>query len=157
MRNKDIILKANSISVNFDGYYALTDVEVEVKRHDIHFFIGPNGAGKTTLLDIICGKTKSTNGTIDFYPEGEEMMILTGMKEYKIVRAGVGRKFQVPSVFKNLTVLDNMELSLKGHKGIIDSIFHRPSKDEVKSIDKVLKTVGLENRKEVMAGSLAHG
>ena len=157
MRNKDIILKANSISVNFDGYYALTDVDVEVKRHDIHFFIGPNGAGKTTLLDIICGKTKSTNGTIDFYPEGEEMMILTGMKEYKIVRAGVGRKFQVPSVFKNLTVLDNMELSLKGHKGIIDSIFHRPSKDEVKSIDKVLKTVGLENRKEVMAGSLAHG
>ena len=157
MRNKDIILKANSLSVNFDGYYALTDVDVEVKRHDIHFFIGPNGAGKTTLLDIICGKTKSTNGTIDFYPEGEEMMILTGMKEYKIVRAGVGRKFQVPSVFKNLTVLDNMELSLKGHKGIIDSIFHRPSKDEVKSIDKVLKTVGLENRKEVMAGSLAHG
>ena len=157
MKNKDIILKANSISINFDGYYALTDVEVEVKRHDIHFFIGPNGAGKTTLLDIICGKTKLTNGTIDFYPEGKEMMILTEMKEYKIVRAGVGRKFQVPSVFKNLTVFDNMELSLKGHKGIIDSIFHRLSKDEVESIDKVLKTVGLENRKEVMAGSLAHG
>ena len=157
MKNKDIILKTNSISVNFDGYYALTDVDVEVKRHDIHFFIGPNGAGKTTLLDIICGKTKATNGTIDFYPKNKDMMILTDMKEYKIVRAGVGRKFQVPSVFKNLTVFDNMELSLKGHKGIIDSIFHKPSKEEIDDINDVLKRVGLEDRKDILAGSLAHG
>lgn len=157
MKNKDIILKANSISVNFDGYYALTEVDVEVKRHDIHFFIGPNGAGKTTLLDIICGKTKPTDGTIDFYPMCKDKILLTSMKEYKIVRAGVGRKFQVPSVFKNLTVFDNMELSLKGYKGIVDSIFHKPSKEEINNINEVLREVGLEDRKEVLAGSLAHG
>ena len=157
MENKDIILKSKSISVNFDGYHALTNVDIEVRRNDIHFFIGPNGAGKTTLLDIICGKTKATDGTIDFYPKNKDMLVLTNMKEYKIVRAGVGRKFQVPSVFKNLTVFDNMELSLKGHKGIIDAIFHKASKEEINNIDEVLKEVGLEERKEVLAGSLAHG
>lgn len=157
MSKNSVILKSNSISVNFDGFYALTQVDVEVKRHDIHFFIGPNGAGKTTLLDIICGKTKPTEGTIDFYSNNSEPITLTDMKEYKIVRAGVGRKFQVPSVFKNLTVFENMELSLKGHKGILDSIFHKPSKIEIEDINNVLKKVGLEDRKEIMAGSLAHG
>ena len=84
-----------------------------------------------------------------YYPEGREPMRLTGMKEYKIVREGIGRKFQVPSVFVNLTVLDNMILSLKGHKGIMDSIFGKPSEEELKSIDEVLEKVGLLDKKDV--------
>ena len=155
--NNNTVLKIANVSVCFDGFYALTDIDVSVKRNTVHFFIGPNGAGKTTLLDIICAKTKPTMGNISFYPEGKDKMRLTGMKEYEIVRHGIGRKFQVPSVFVNLSVLDNIILSLKSHKNILDSIFGRPSKEELEQIDIVLSKVGLLERKEIIAGSLAHG
>jgi len=163
--NENVILKINSISVCFDGFYALTEVDVSVKRNTVHFFIGPNGAGKTTLLDIICAKTIPTLGNVVFYPagvpqgghHGHHGIRLTGMKEYEIARNGVGRKFQVPSVFVNLTVLDNMILSLKRHKSILDSIFRSPSPEEHTQIDEILEKVGLTQRKDVKAGSLAHG
>lgn len=154
---EEIVLKLKHISVVFDGFKALTDVDIQVKRHSIHFFIGPNGAGKTTLLDIICAKTKPTAGTVHFYPRGKDSIRLTGMKEYKIVNEGVGRKFQVPSVFVELSVLDNMILSLKGHKGVWQSIFYRLSKEDEAQIMETLRKVGLENRIHVKAGSLAHG
>lgn len=154
---EDYILKTNNISVVFDGYFALTDVSVSVKRHDIHFFIGPNGAGKTTLLDIICAKTPATNGTVFYYPQHKEEMCLNGMKEHQIVNEGIGRKFQVPSVFVHLTVFENMELSLHGHKGVFDSIFYKMSKEERKLIDETLKIAGLLNRKDSLAGALSHG
>lgn len=153
----DEILRINSISVEFDGFYALTDVDIAVKRHTIHFFIGPNGAGKTTLLDIICGRTKSTKGTVFFYPEGRQEIRLTRMKEYKIVNAGVGRKFQVPSVFINLTVWDNMMLSLPGNKGIFASLFHHLTKQERGAIEQTLEKFDLLGQRDVIAGSLAHG
>lgn len=156
-KEKDTVLKIKNVSVVFDGFQALTDVNVKVKRNSIHFFIGPNGAGKTTLLDIICAKTKPTEGNVSFYPLSGEKIRLTGMKEYKIVQEGVVRKFQVPSVFVNLTVEENMELSLKGKKGVWQSIFHRTSEEEKTLIDETLKKVGLEKRKDILAGSLAHG
>jgi len=155
--NSNTVLKISNVSVCFDGFYALSDVDVSVKRNTVHFFIGPNGAGKTTLLDIICAKTKPTMGNISFYPEGRDKMRLTGMKEYEIVRHGIGRKFQVPSVFVNLSVLDNMILSLKSHKNILDSIFGKPLTEEMEQIDIVLAKVGLQERKNIIAGSLAHG
>lgn len=155
--DKDTVLKIKNVSVVFDGFQALTDVNVKVKRNSIHFFIGPNGAGKTTLLDIICAKTKPTGGNVSFYPMHGEKVRLTGMKEYKIVKEGVVRKFQVPSVFVNLTVEENMELSLKGNKGVWQSIFHRTSEEEKALIDETLKKVGLEKRKDILASSLAHG
>ncbi len=157
MTTNDTILEINNISVCFDGFYALTDVRTKVKRNTIHFFIGPNGAGKTTLLDIICAKTKPTAGTVIYYPEGKDPVRLTGMKEYKIVNEGVGRKFQVPSVFVNLSVEENMILALKGHKGILDSIFRKPSKEEMQDIHNTLKRVSLEEKAGERAGSLAHG
>ena len=150
-------MKIKNVSVVFDGFQALTDVNVKVKRNSIHFFIGPNGAGKTTLLDIICAKTKPTEGNVSFYPADGEKVRLTGMKEYKIVKEGVVRKFRVPSVFVNLTVEENMELSLKGNKGVWQSVFHRTSEEEKALIDETLKKVGLEKRKDILAGSLAHG
>ena len=154
---RDDVLKIKHISVVFDGFKALTDVDINIRRHDIHFFIGPNGAGKTTLLDIICAKTKPTVGTIHFYPEKRDEIRLTGMKEYKIVNEGVGRKFQVPSVFVELTVMENMILFLKGHKGIWQSIFYHLSPEDEAQILEVLKKVGLEERTGILAGSLAHG
>lgn len=157
MTTNDTILDIQNISVCFDGFYALTDVRTKVKRNTIHFFIGPNGAGKTTLLDIICAKTKPTAGTVFFYPQGKDPIRLTGMKEYKIVNEGVGRKFQVPSVFVNLSVEENMILALKGHKGIFDSIFRKPTKEEMKNIHDTLKRVSLEEKADERAGSLAHG
>lgn len=156
-KEQDTVLKIKNVSVVFDGFQALTDVNVKVKRNSIHFFIGPNGAGKTTLLDIICAKTKPTEGNVSFYPADGEKVRLTGMKEYKIVKEGVVRKFQVPSVFVNLTVEENMELSLKGNKGVWQSVFHRTSEEEKALIDEILKKVGLEKRKDILAGSLAHG
>lgn len=154
---KENVLRIKHISVVFDGFRALTDVDIDVKRNTIHFFIGPNGAGKTTLLDIICAKTKPTAGTVHFYPQGKKDIRLTGMKEYKIVNEGVGRKFQVPSVFVELTVMENMMLSLKGHKGVWQSIFYKMSKEDEDLILDTLKKVGLEERIDVQAGSLAHG
>jgi len=153
----DNVLAIKNISVSFDGFYALLKVNINVKRHSIHFFIGPNGAGKTTLLDIICAKTKPTDGECIFYPEGAEPVKLTGMKEYKIVTKGIGRKFQVPSVFVNLSVKENMILSLKGNKSVWQSIFYRLSKEDEENINEILKTVDLLDKKDEKAGSLAHG
>ena len=154
---RDDVLKIKHISVIFDGFKALTDVDINVKRNTIHFFIGPNGAGKTTLLDIICAKTKPTAGTVHYYPKGRDSVRLTGMKEYKIVNEGIGRKFQVPSVFVELTVMENMILSLKGHKGVWESIFYKLSDSDRENIMEVLDKVGLRDRVDVKAGSLAHG
>lgn len=153
----DNALVIKNISVCFDGFYALTDFNANVKRNSIHFFIGPNGAGKTTLLDIICAKTRPTQGSVIFYPKNGDSMKLTKMKEYKIVHAGVGRKFQVPSVFVNLTVEENMILSLKGHKGIWDCIFCKPSKAEMEWIYEILERIGLKDFSKLRAGALAHG
>ncbi len=157
VQEKGAVLDIRGISVCFDGFYALTEVSAAVKRHSIHFFIGPNGAGKTTLLDIICGKTKPTAGTVIFHPEARGDVRLTGMPEYRIVREGIGRKFQVPSVFAGLTVWDNMLLSLKGHKDIWNSIFGKPLEEELEQIEAVLARVGLRDRTQERAGALAHG
>ena len=157
MAANDVVLEINNISVCFDGFYALTDVRTRVMRNTVHFFIGPNGAGKTTLLDIICARTKPTAGTVIFHPKNKEPVRLTGMKEYKIVNEGVGRKFQVPSVFVNLSVEENMILALKGHKGIFDSIFRKTTKEELECIHNTLKRVSLDGKSGERAGSLAHG
>ena len=156
MTNENV-LEIKNITVDFDGFCALLRVNVNVKRHTIHFFIGPNGAGKTTLLDIICAKTKPTDGVCMFYPEGRTPVRITGMKEYKIVEEGIGRKFQVPSVFVNLTVMENMILSLKGNKGVLQSIFYKLSPEEEEHINEVLKMIELLDKKNEKAGSLAHG
>ena len=156
MANENV-LEIKNITVDFDGFCALLRVNVNVKRHTIHFFIRPNGAGKTTLLDIICAKTKPTDGICTFYPENREAVKLTGMKEYKIVGEGVGRKFQVPSVFVNLSVMENMVLSLKGNKGVWQSIFYKLSKEDEENINEILEKVDLLDKKDEKAGSLAHG
>lgn len=151
------MLEVTSLGISFGGLRAVDELSMKIEKGGLVGLIGPNGAGKTTLLDIICGKTKPTAGSVIFHPESRADVRLTGMPEYKIVREGVGRKFQVPSVFGSLTVWDNMMPSLKGHKGIWDSLFGRPTADELAQIDRVLDKVGLLDKAQTRAGSLAHG
>src|SRR5215217_874605 len=96
------MLTIQELSVSFDGFKAIDNLDLILGRNELRVIIGPNGAGKTTLLDLICGKTKATNGSINF--KGNE---LTEMREHEIVRSGVGRKFQTPSIYENLSVSEN--------------------------------------------------
>lgn len=150
---RDPLLELKNICVEFDGFKALTDVSTNIMPNEIHFFIGPNGAGKTTLLDVICGKTKPVSGRA-MYHDGSD---LTRMREFEIVHKGIGRKFQAPSVFVNLTVLENMELSLRGNKGVFASFFAHTTAEQSKEIDKVLTIVDLLDYKQKIASSLSHG
>ena len=101
---KEFLLAVEALTVSFDGFKAINDLSFYVDENEIRVIIGPNGAGKTTVLDLICGKTKATSGSIRF--RGKE---LTRMKEDQIVQAGVGRKFQKPSIYEDLTVFENLE------------------------------------------------
>src|SRR5258708_9923798 len=103
---KDFLLAVEALTVSFDGFKAVNDLSFYVEENEIRVIIGPNGAGKTTVLDLICGKTKATSGSIQF--RGQE---LTKLKENQIVQAGVGRKFQTPSIFDDLTVFENLQIS----------------------------------------------
>lgn len=157
------VLSIENVSVDFDGFRALSNITTEIMPNSVHFFIGPNGAGKTTLLDIICGKTKPTEGTVvyhdgPYYRNRTLINIdLTKLYEFDIVNYGIGRKFQVPSVYKNLTVYENMELSLKGEKGVYESLFFKPTEQQIKDINSVLELIGLQDKENVFAGSLSHG
>ncbi len=156
------VVSINHISVEFDGFKAVNDVSTEIFPHEVHFFIGPNGAGKTTMLDIICGKTKPSEGSVIFH--GDPLVAdkgvyidLTKMREFEIMNLGFGRKFQAPSVFQSLTIYENMELSLKGKKGVFASLFFKATENQKKLIDEVLSSVDLIEKKDEKASSLSHG
>lgn len=146
------IVQAEGVSVDFSGFKALDGVNFSMEAGELRFLIGPNGAGKTTLLDVICGKVKPTAGSLLF----REDVDLRGMSEFKIARCGISRKFQTPSVFENLTVFENMELSLKGGRGLLSS-FKKHSGSVLDRIHGVLRMVELEERSATKAGDLSHG
>lgn len=146
------ILEVQDVSAVFDGFKALTNVNINVKYNEVHFLIGPNGAGKTTLLDIICGKTKCSSGKITYKNSTD----ITKEKDYEIVKLGIGRKFQAPSIFSNLSVYENMELALTERRNIIKAIFSKFKRND-KSILDILNTVNLLEHKDKNAGSLSHG
>ncbi len=157
------VIEIENISVSFDGFKALTDVTTKIMPHKVHFFIGPNGAGKTTLLDIICGKTRPSQGKI-IYHGGTDLGIrkyvnidLTKLSESEIVSEGIGRKFQAPSVFTSLTVWENMEISLKGSKNVWGSLFFKISDKQKEQIENILNFISLADKKHAKASSLSHG
>ena len=104
IEQKDFVLSIEGLTVSFDGFKAVNDLSLYVEEQEIRVIIGPNGAGKTTVLDLICGRTKATEGSIKF--KGKE---LTKLNEHPIVHAGVGRKFQNPSIYEDLTVFEVFE------------------------------------------------
>ncbi|CAN2250952.1 urea transport system ATP-binding protein [Bacillus subtilis] len=147
------ILTCRDVRVEFDGFWALQGADISVQECDIHFLIGPNGAGKTTLLDIICGKTKPHSGEVLFQETNE----LTKAREYQIAKLGVARKFQAPSVFTQLTVFENLELAMKQKKTIISLLTARMTKQQSDRIIDILRLVGLDEKRDIIAGSLSHG
>src|SRR3954469_6076935 len=107
------ILKIDEVTVNFDGFLALQELNFTMERGELRVVIGPNGAGKTTLLDVITGKVRPTSGKVIYQPDGQPARNITGLPQEQIVRMGVGRKFQTPNVFKSLSVIENIRLSMQ--------------------------------------------
>lgn len=148
----DTILSLDNISVTFDGFKAVQNVTTNVKQGELRFFIGPNGAGKTTLLDVICGKVKPDGGDVIF--KGKSIL---KKKENEIANIGIGRKFQVPSVFSSLTVYENMQLASAPKKTLVDSLFGRETKQEKEKIEEILIKTGLADYRNDVAQTLSHG
>jgi len=152
MINNHPILAIEDLTVSFDGFKAVDNLNFYVMPKELRVVIGPNGAGKTTLLDMICGKTRPTSGTITF--DDKE---LTRMSEPAIVRAGVGRKFQTPSIYENLSVFENLEISYPSGRTVFGSLMFRRT-DEVKDrVQEVAEMIGLSDRLRDEAGLLSHG
>jgi len=150
--NTNCVLAIEGLTVSFDGFRAVDDLDLYVDEREIHVVIGPNGAGKTTLLDLICGKTRASAGSIRF--RNHE---LTKLNENRIVHRGVGRKFQNPSIYDDLTVFENLELSFPRGKSVFGSLFFQRDNDVVERIDEVAEMVFLEDRLTSQAGLLSHG
>lgn len=152
MSNTDFVLAIEDLTVSFDGFKAVDKLTLYVDRNELRVVIGPNGAGKTTVLDLICGKTKSTSGSIKF--KNKE---LTTLSEHEIVRAGVGRKFQTPSIYENLSVYQNLEVSYPKGRGVWGSLFFKSTDEVVSSVHKIAKEIMLEEQLEMEAALLSHG
>lgn len=121
-------------------------------RGELRFLIGPNGAGKTTLLDVICRKVKESSGRIFF--EGRDFV---RSPIHQVARMGISRKFQAPSIFPGLSVMENMELAYPRGRGILSSLRFRFNSAEIDEIDAALRSVGLEKKRETPASELSHG
>jgi urea transport system ATP-binding protein len=150
-RGRQLALK--DLTVSFDGFKALNGLTLTVEPGELRCIIGPNGAGKTTMMDVMTGKTRPDAGSAFF---GADFNLLT-KSEPEIAEAGIGRKFQKPTVFEKLTVRDNLELSLWGDKSFWKALLSRLTPSEHSHISDILEVVGLTNERFVLAGTLSHG
>lgn len=152
MSNTDFVLAIEDLTVSFDGFKAVDNLTMYIDKNELRVVIGPNGAGKTTVLDLICGKTKSTSGSIKF--KNQE---LTRLSEHEIVRAGVGRKFQTPSIYENLSVYQNLEVSYPKGRSVFGSLFFRQTDEVVQRVKSVADEVLLGDLLDMEAALLSHG
>ena len=150
--SKEFVLYVEDLTVSFDGFKAIDSLNLYVDKNELRVIIGPNGAGKTTLLDLICGKTKASNGSIQFKDQE-----LTKKSEHAIVRSGVGRKFQTPSIYENLSVFQNLEVSYPEGRSVFGALAFKCT-DEVKArVQVVAEEIGLADKLGTEAGLLSHG
>jgi urea transport system ATP-binding protein len=147
------ILYLEKLTVSFDGFKALDSLTLYVDPGELRCIIGPNGAGKTTMMDVITGKTRPSAGSAWF---GDNINLLT-LTEPQIAQAGIGRKFQRPTVFELLSVFENLELALSGDKSFWRTLVARLTPAERDRIDEVLAIIGLHSHRYAIAGSLSHG
>jgi urea transport system ATP-binding protein len=152
MSNTDFALAVEDLTVSFDGFKAIDSLSLYVDKNELRVIIGPNGAGKTTLLDLICGKTQSSAGTIKF-----NNIELTGMPEYKRVRLGIGRKFQTPSIYENLSVFQNLEVSYPTGRSVFGALAFKCTPQVKERINKVATEISLIDKLGTEAGLLSHG
>ncbi len=148
-----VALYLDDISVSFDGFRALNRLSLSIDVGELRCIIGPNGAGKTTMMDVITGKTRPDAGQAWF---GQTIDLLR-LREAEVVAAGIGRKFQKPTVFENLDVLENLELAMKSSKRVRDALFARLSVPQRLRMQEVLETIGLHEQARRRAGDLSHG
>ncbi|HYF60902.1 MAG TPA: urea ABC transporter ATP-binding protein UrtD [Burkholderiaceae bacterium] len=147
------ILYLEGVTVSFDGFRALNDLSLTLDDGELRCIIGPNGAGKTTMMDVITGRTRPDAGRVFF----GQTIDLTRLSESRIAQAGIGRKFQRPTVFETMTVFENMELALAGDKRGWASLRSRLSSEQLGRIESVLALVRLRGEVDRIAGTLSHG
>ena len=152
MSNTDFVLAVEDLTVSFDGFKAIDALTLYVDKNELRVIIGPNGAGKTTLLDLICGKTRASAGSIKF--KNHEM---TKLPEYEIVRKGIGRKFQTPSIYENLSVFQNLEVSFPRGRGVFGALAFKCDAEVKDRVQAIATEIGLEQHLEFEAGLLSHG
>src|SRR5438105_5502007 len=148
----DFLLALESVSVSFDGFKAVNELNLYVDQGELRVIIGPNGAGKTTVLDLICGRTNVSEGSIKF--KNQE---ITGRKEQEIVRLGIGRKFQTPTIYEYLTVFENLELSLPRGRNVTGALFWSRTEEVAQRVTEVAEMIFLENDLDRLAEELSHG
>jgi urea transport system ATP-binding protein len=149
----NVILYLDDITVSFDGFRALNALSLAIDAGELRCIIGPNGAGKTTMMDVITGKTRPDSGKAFF----GQTIDLTRLTEPEIAHAGIGRKFQKPTIFDRHSVFENLELAMKADKRVRRTLFAALVDDERDRISDVLKLIRLERDAERMAGLLSHG
>lgn len=150
--NTDFVLAVEGLTVSFDGFKAVNDLSFYVDENEIRVIIGPNGAGKTTVLDLICGRTRATEGSIKF--RNRE---LTKMREHDIVKAGVGRKFQNPSIYGDLTVFENLEISFPRGRSVFGALAFKRDAQVINKVHEVAEMIFLSDFLDMQAELLSHG
>ena len=152
-RLQGMVLYLEGITVRFDGFKALDALTLYIETGELRCIIGPNGAGKTTMMDVITGKTRPDSGTAWF---GQSIDLLA-CSEPQIAQAGIGRKFQKPTVFEQHTVFENLELAMAGNKSVWRSLFAQIGPEQREKIEASLELIGLKDRRGDRAGALSHG
>jgi len=147
------ILYVENVNVSFDGFKALNDLTLYIDAGELRCIIGPNGAGKTTMMDVITGKTRPDNGRVFF----GQTMDLSKMTEYEIATAGIGRKFQKPTVFPYHTVFQNLELAMRTDKRVWPTLFAKLNGEQRDRIAEVMELIGLTELPDREAAYLSHG
>ena len=152
-KRKETLLYLDGVSVSFDGFKAINELSLVLRKGEMRAIIGPNGAGKTTMMDIITGKTRPDKGEVFF----NETIDLTQFDEADIATMGIGRKFQKPTVFESHTVEDNIALALSGPRNVLNTLFFRPNAETKSRITGILDKVRLTHLRTDLAENLSHG
>lgn len=152
MSNTDFLLALENVSVSFDGFKAVNELNLYIDKGELRVIIGPNGAGKTTVLDLICGRTKVSSGSIKFKDQE-----ITTCSEQEIVRRGIGRKFQTPTIYEDLSTFENLELSIPRGRDVIGALMWKRTEDVIARVREVAKMIFLEEHLERPAETLSHG
>ncbi|MEA5515982.1 urea ABC transporter ATP-binding protein UrtD [Nodularia sp. UHCC 0506] len=146
------ILETENVTVSFDGFKAINQLNFSMDAGELRVVIGPNGAGKTTFLDVITGKVQPSIGRVLF--KGKN---LRSLPEHQIARLGIGRKFQTPRIYLNLTPRENLEITSNRNKNVFSTLLRRSHPGEKNNITGLLETVGLTPKADIAAGLLSHG
>jgi urea transport system ATP-binding protein len=150
--NTDFLLALEGVAVSFDGFRAVDGLNLYVDYGELRVIIGPNGAGKTTVLDLICGRTRTAEGSIKF--KNQE---ITTWNEQEIVRRGIGRKFQTPTIYEDLTVFENLELSVPRGRDVFGALMWKRTPEVIEQVREVAKMIFLRDQLERPAETLSHG